>query len=473
MKVTKLDLPVMSSWMESNGRRLDSSPYLSGAFEAKVILEKLSAKKQPLHEVTKGGLKGIFNGPRFSRNYVEDPEYGVPFLGSTDILAADLSNLPLLSKKQVASHPELLIYEGWTLITCSGTIGRMVYSRSDMTGMAGSQHFMRVVPDPDKILPGYLYAYLSSSFGVPLIVFGTYGAIIQHIEPHHIADLPVPRLESEIEEEVHNLVAEAARIRTEANIRLVSAIYSLEKALNLPHLTRKFDKKEPDISVASSELLVARLDGLFHSNYHNSALEPLLNLPESMRTTVGTIADEVVEPLRFKRVPLDGPAYGVPFFGTSALMWIAPIPTYYIPKRMLGIEQYIVDDKTLLVPRSGQIAGIIGHVVYPHGYVVGGAVTEDAIRIKAESQILAGYIFIALSSEYGRRQLKARAFGSSIPHLDVRTIKETVIPLLSSDQIEEIGAIGYQITQARSEAIEKEQQARNLVEKWIESEGAV
>lgn len=158
MKVTKLDLPVMSSWMESNGRRLDSSPYLSGAFEAKVILEKLSAKKQALHEVTKGGLKGIFNGPRFSRNYVEDPEYGLPFLGSTDILAADLSNLPLLSKKQVASHPELLIYEGWTLITCSGTIGRMVYSRSDMTGMAGSQHFMRVVPDPDKILPGYLYA---------------------------------------------------------------------------------------------------------------------------------------------------------------------------------------------------------------------------------------------------------------------------------------------------------------------------
>ena len=60
MKTTKLDFPVMSSWMENNGRRLDCNPYLSGAFEAKVILEKLSAKKEPLHEVTKGGMKGIF-----------------------------------------------------------------------------------------------------------------------------------------------------------------------------------------------------------------------------------------------------------------------------------------------------------------------------------------------------------------------------------------------------------------------------
>jgi type I restriction enzyme, S subunit len=471
MKVSKLDLPVMSSWMENNGRRLDGSPYLSGAFEAKVILEKLSAKKDALQEVTKGRLKGIFNGPRFPRNYVENPEYGVSFLGSTDILAADLSSLPLLSKKQVASYPELLIDEGWTLITCSGTIGRMVYSRSDMKGMAGSQHFMRVVPDPDKILPGYLYAYLSSKFGVPLVVFGTYGAIIQHIEPHHIADLPVPRLGKDIEEKVHYLISEAAKIRTEANYRLSLAIRQLESYFNLPYLPKTFEKNEPDVSRASSNFLISRLDGLFHSNYHKSALEPLLKLPKSSRTNVGAIANQVIEPLRFKRVPLDNQDYGIPFFGTSAIMAIEPIPAYYIPKKMPGIERYIVDDKTLLVPRSGQLAGIIGHVVFPYGSVVGGAVTEDAIRIKTKSKIIAGYLFVALSSEYGRRQLKARAFGSSIPHLDVRMIRETVIPLLSSNDFEEIGTIGYQIAQARSEAIEKEQLARKLVEEFIESEG--
>ncbi|AFY57399.1 restriction endonuclease S subunit [Rivularia sp. PCC 7116] len=471
MKISKLDIPVTSHWIENNERRLDCNPYLSGAFEAKVILNKLPVKKEPLQELTKEGMKGIFNGPRFSRNYVNNPDYGVPFLGSTDILAADLSNLPLLSKKKVTSCPELLIDEGWTLITCSGTIGRMVYSRSDMKGMAGSQHFMRVVPDPDKILPGYLYAYLSSRFGLPIVVSGTYGAIIQHIEPRHIADLPVPRLGEDVERKVHELIDEAARIRTEANIQLTSTIEQLEDILDLPHLPRNFEKTEPDVSTASSKLLTARFDGLFHSNYHKSALEPLLNLPESMRTTVGLMADDVFEPTRFKRIPLDNTEYGIPFFGTSALMWLEPAPTYYIPKKMTGIEQYIVDEKTLLIPRSGQLAGIIGHAVFPHGSVLGGTVTEDAIRIKVKSQTIAGYLFIALSSEYGRRQLKARAFGSSIPHLDVRMIKETVIPLLSDEQISKIGVIGHRIAQARSEAIEKEQQARKLVENAISKGG--
>ncbi len=46
MKTTKLNFPVMSSWMENNGRRLDCNPYLSGAFEAKVILDKLNVKKR-------------------------------------------------------------------------------------------------------------------------------------------------------------------------------------------------------------------------------------------------------------------------------------------------------------------------------------------------------------------------------------------------------------------------------------------
>src|SRR5439155_3643344 len=121
--------------------------------------------------------------PRFPRSYVLDETQGVPFLGSTDILSADSSYLPMLAKHQVKMQPELLIEDGWTLISCSGTVGRMAISRPDMKGMAGSQHFMRVVADEKEVLPGYLHAYLSSRFGVPLIVIGTYGSIIQHIEP--------------------------------------------------------------------------------------------------------------------------------------------------------------------------------------------------------------------------------------------------------------------------------------------------
>ena len=344
----------------------------------------------------------------------------------------------------------------------------MAYVRPDMAGMACTEHVMRVVPNRTKIPPGYLYAYLSSKFGVPLVVSGTYGAIIQHIEPHHIADLPVPRLGDAIEAEVHELVEEAAKLRTEASALLYSAIQKLEDTAGLPHLPRNYIHSEPDTSVASSRLLVSRLDGLFHSSYHKSALDPLMQLPESLRTTVGEMAKSIVEPTRFKRVQVDNAEHGIPFFGTASIMWVEPEPAYYIPKKMAGINEYVVTGKTVLIPRSGQLSGIIGHPVLPYGPMIGGAVSEHGIRVMADSEIIAGYLFIALVSEYGRRQLKPRAFGSSIPTLDVNMIRQVIIPKLVGQYIEEIGGAGWQTSQLRSKAIEKEHQARKAVEDSIE-----
>jgi type I restriction enzyme, S subunit len=171
---------VPSGWMRRDGRRLDCGPYMSGALEARIRLEGMGCRKDRLADLCEGGTEGIFHAGRESRTWVDDSRYGVPFLSSSSILAADLSRLPLISKKQVAANPLFTIRPGWTLITRSGTIGRMVYARPDMDGLACSEHVMRVVPDPSKVPPGYLYAFLSSKFGVPLVTSGTYGAIIQH-----------------------------------------------------------------------------------------------------------------------------------------------------------------------------------------------------------------------------------------------------------------------------------------------------
>lgn len=65
-------------------------------------------------------------------------------------------------------------------------------------------------PMLSEFLPGYLYAFLSSRYGVPLVVSGTYGAIIQHGEPEHIAGLPVPRFDSDVEGEIAACVDRAA-----------------------------------------------------------------------------------------------------------------------------------------------------------------------------------------------------------------------------------------------------------------------
>ncbi len=462
---------VPSAWIEKEGRRLDCGPYLSGAVEARVLMDDLPAKKKWLSQVTLEGIDGIFNGPRFQRSYVNDPAQGVPFLGSTDILDADLTYLPLLSKRQVARRPELIVKEGWTLITCSGTIGRMAYARSEMNGMAGSQHFMRVVPDTEEVQPGYLFAFLSSRFGVPLIVRGTYGAIIQHIEPEHIAETPVPIAPDRIQKAAHQLVTEAAELRTKASAELRAVIREIEEAAGLPVLNHRYDGGFPDIAVVKATALSGRMDGLFHSNYHKSALDPLLKLPKSRQAAVDDFATRVFEPARFKRVPVDDPEFGVLFFGTAALMRADPEATYLISKRTGGIDELRVNETTLLVPRSGQLVGIIGQAVLPHGDLLGGAVSEDAIRVVAPDENIAGYLFACLSSEYGRRQLKARAFGSSIPHLDVHMIGGTLIPNVGDMLIAKFGARAFSVAASRHRAVQKEREARRLVERWIEQKG--
>lgn len=466
MKLMNPKHPVKASWIRELAFRLDASPFISGALEARKTLDALNAQKEQLHTLTRGGMDGIYHAGREGRTWVDDRDYGIPFLGSSDILSADLSTLPLISKMQVASKPQFVIRERWTLITRSGTIGRTVYSRGEMDGMACSEHVMRVVPDDRKIHPGYLYAFISSKFGIPIVVSGTYGSIIQSIEPEHIATLPVPRFGKKLEQQVHDLVQEAADLRSEASSLVASGDVKLREFAGLPFLRRPEVAYPFGISIVSSRMIQRRLDAFFHSPFHSEPLSAIKRTTPHM--PVSQLAESIVEPVRFKRIHTEAESHGIPFFGTSAIMNADPAPSYMLVRSNAFVQQCIVGESTVLIPRSGQVSGIIGSAVLPFGDLIGGAVTEDAIRVNCKSEVDAGFVFIALNSEYGRRQLKARSFGSSIPHLDVHNIGAVMVPKLPQSEHQEIGAIGHRSGRLRDLAIKKERAARALVETAIE-----
>ena len=97
---------VPSGWLEREGRRLDCGPYLSGATEAKVLLERLPVPRAELCSLTHGREGSVYNRPQFARNYVSDPDHGVPFLSSSTMLHADFTHADLL-KKSDATSPRL------------------------------------------------------------------------------------------------------------------------------------------------------------------------------------------------------------------------------------------------------------------------------------------------------------------------------------------------------------------------------
>jgi type I restriction enzyme S subunit len=461
---------VRSSWLDEGGRRLDCGPYMSGALEARDILKNLKARKDTLKSLTAGHNGGIYNGPMFRRNYVDSPEYGVPFITSGSMLLADLSTLPLLRKKDAQSSrlSYLKLKAGTTLISCSGTIGRMTYVRPDMADMWSSQDVLKVVPDEAKIPPGYLYAFLSSKFGVPLVVSGTYGAIIQHIEAEHIAEkVTVPRFGAYLENRVHELITKAAGKRDQANRVLQGAIAELIDLLKLQPLSPAPSTTPFSITVASSSEVQSRLDAFFYSTYHRQAVAALDGCNEEIRLLKNAVIS-IEEPNRFKRIVLNDDSEGTPLFGTSAIFWNDPEPSYHIPSK--SAAPCIVSRKTLLIPRSGQLSGVIGKVVLPYGRIIGGAVSEDAIRIHCHTESDAGFLFVFLSSEYGVRQLKARAFGTSIPHLDVRQISNCLVLSRSHPLWESLGDKGLMVSMLRGEAIEMEDSAKRIVEYAIESD---
>lgn len=458
---------IPSSWTNFNDLRLDSKPYLSGAFEARITLNRIPADKSPLHSLTKDGIAGIFNGPRFARSYVQDPTYGVPFLGSTDILFADLSTLPFLSKRQVKRMPGLTLDYGWTLITCSGTIGKMVFSRRDMKGMAGSQHFMRVVPDESKVLPGYLYAYLSSKFGIPQVISGTYGAIIQHIEPSHIADLPVPRLGA-VERTIHNLVVESSELHVQANLGFKKANRLINSHFNFPDKIALSHRVYSTTKTLSSKC-TRRLDATFHDKLAQESDE-LLSKIERV-DPLGVLVPDIREPGRLKQVFATSVEYGVPFLTSGEIFRLNLEPARFLSKKMFPSDNsWVLREGDILIARSGQVGGIIGHGVWADKRLERMCVSSHVLKLRADNQkIRSGYLFGYLClTDVGYRQIVRTAAGSSIPDLQNDSLYDLMIPRADEDVEKTVDELVWQAGRYRAEAQAKETEARTIVEKAIE-----
>jgi type I restriction enzyme S subunit len=453
---------VPSSWLEDNGHRLDCGPYLSGAIEAREQLKKHDS--EPLSSVT----TSIFHAGRESRQWVETPEYGVPFLGSTDILAADLTGLPLISKKQVQANPGFVIHEGYTLITRSGTIGRMAYCRPDMEGMACSEHAMRVAPDKTRIQPGYLYAFLSSRFGVPLVVGGTYGSIIQSIEPAHIADLPVPRLDPAIESTIDALVQSSARAHTRSRSILLEAGSVVNEACKFPSSLAR-SAHGFAVGQVGSNALMKRLD----ASYHN----PIAGMAEQLVESAGGIPlgeSGVVglESQRLKQIFVDE-GYGTPFITSSSIFLKTIVPERHLRSTSLGDSlSWRIDRGDTLVARSGQIGGIIGRGVFADARLDGFAASPHILRLRSSAPTVVpeGYLFAFLClTDVGYQLLARTAAGSSIPFLPLPEVLSIPIPMTPSIDLRlKISNLVTQASVMEQRSQELESQALSLLESSIE-----
>lgn len=451
---------VRSSWLQEDGRRLDCNPYMSGALEARDALKALDQPKEKLSAVT----LGMFDSGRESRSWVDDARFGVRYMGSSAIQLADLFGLPLISNKQVARNPRLLLKEGWSLITRSGTIGRMAYVRPDMVGLACSEDVLRVVPNASRIPAGYLYAFLSSRYGVPLVVSGTYGAIIQHIEPEHISDLPVPRLDTTKESVIAEKVNEAAKARSAAVSLLRKAEERLYSVLGLEKPTPVHILQRPDVVSVSSSKLRDRADGYYYSARNREARDAFDKTAEN--EVLGAIA-HVFIPGIFKRLYASDPRFGSPYITGGDVFDLAPTSDKYLIRRVAAEYNLLLKKGMIVVQEAGQLGGLIGRSVMVGGYLDGFSCSNNMIRIVPKDDVDGGYLFLLLSSEFGVRLLSRESAGSSIPHTDEQRVKRIRVPWPARQLRQDIGSPAIRARDLRDQACDLERQAQEMVESVI------
>lgn len=460
-----------SGWLRREGLRLGARTYVSGAFETKLRLDNLSALTQPLVELTDGYQGGVFRPPifgmQFSRNLVESDEFGVPFMTSTAMLMADLDGLPLVREEMARSRKfsMLELQEGMTLISCSGTIGRVVYVRKDMAGIWSSQDVIKVQPNPDLVRPGYIFAFLSSKFGIPLLTAGTYGAIIQHIEREHLIDVPIPRFGEPIEESIHDLVARASANRTEA-VGLLRDARAALMARWEERTDRHASSGNGVHSTARASDLRARMDAYYFSERCTAASRRFERAEEETRA-LEEVA-EVFIPGIFKRRYAEDSAYGHPYLTGGDVFQFAPSSERYLMKSVAEQYRLVVDQGTILVQEAGQLGGLIGRSVLAGRTLSGAAVSNNMVRIRPRNPDDVGYLYAVLSTEDGVRLISREAAGSSIPHIDAGRVSRIRVPWAPAEFRSEIGEMVVRATQLRDEACDLDSAARSAVEEAIE-----
>ena len=460
---------VPSTWLENNGRRLDCGPYMSGGLEAKELLKK--HKTENLGTLTKGHKGGIYNGPQFIRNYVNDTAHGVRFLTTTSMLQADLARLPMISS--IDAHSAKLSYlkieEGMALITCSGSIGRMAYARNDMSDCWSNQDIMKVVADRSKILPGYLFAYLSSRFGVPIVVSGTYGAIIQHIEPHHLAELPVPRF-GEVENKAHELVQEAANLLVLYQKNILKATALFFDSVGLSDISpSEWHSWGSDLGFTTPVNVKSFRAQNFNSRFIRLC-ERIKGKPWKPLSEI-CVAGTLKSGPRFKRIDAD-PEFSYQLIGQKQIFWFRP-EGRWIAKSSVS-DEVLVPDGTTLVAAQGTLGEneLFCRSEYITGHLLERAYSQHFLRVSAIEEIMpSGALYAFMRSETAFRMFRSASTGSKLQDFHYAVLPTLPIPYPPKDIQAQCHNLIVEAYQAREKAVRLEDHARALVESAIEQGG--
>jgi type I restriction enzyme, S subunit len=454
----------------AEGTRLTGAFHLSEDQLAVATVRRARTPTEPLHKLVRD--RGIFRGPIFSRRYVAGPEYGEPYVSAKDLMAADVQPSAYLSRSHGKLLDTLRLREGMILVTCSGmNLGKAIWTRPELDGIVASHDLIRICPDSSAAPPGYLYAFLAGRYGHALIRKQIYGGHIKHIEPRHLANLPVPRLSEEVEARAHELVEKAARLRSEASTTLGEVKAEVEQEIGAPSV-EKFNKTTHDAEshIGISDIDASRRLDAFYYNKTAVDIERWVAGHTNGHWRLGEVA-KVFDVPPFKHIYVSKDR-GVPFYTSGDLFRLERLANKYLSRtRTKNINKYAIMSGWVLLARSGQLGGIIGRAQFADSLLDDTLTSDHIIRIVPMDDLVPpGYLYAYLSTtSVGYTLLTRTMTGASVPALWPKYLNTVCIVKASMSFMKRVDSLVRQAFEQRVAAINFESVARTIVEHAIEA----
>lgn len=444
-----------------NNARLDAS-----AYDIDTIDAVGKVHNTPYGWIYLWGVNGLVSEAYYPRRYKRiytSEENGEAFYLPSHLDEIKPQATKYISEKTVKLLEGDRIAPANLLLSRSGTIGKCTISSKTTIGKLFSDDVIRISFKGEYDL-GYTYAFFKTEVGLKILQSNNYGAVIDHIEPEHLRNIPIPNVPEEVKRSIHEAVIASYDLRDQSNDLIDKAQRLLYEALCLPEtlkLQPQYYGEAADLrsfSVRASELN-NRLD----ASYHLPEAEFIIQLISQYAKEVTTLGDpriskEIILPGRFKRVYVEK-GKGVPFFGGKQLLQLDPSGEKYLALETHAdrIEKELALSENMCAVTC---SGTIGKVMIIPKHWQGWTMNQHVMRIVPASTMLAGYIYAWLSSNYASKLVLRYSYGAVIDEIEDAHLAEVPIPLLKDEAIQEhINSLVLQANDLRYEAYLKEQTA--------------
>lgn len=445
----------------ARGNRFDASVYCTEGRAARLKLEKLSQTKFELTSLNPndGFVKDCLYPSRFKRIYV-DKQTGLEFLLPSQINEIYPKAEKYISPKTEVDIDNLKVKKFSLLLTRSGTIGNLTFVSDTLNGKIFSDDVIRTTFNSLEDV-GYAYAFLKSKTGQDILTTNNYGAVVQHIEPSHLAEVQIPNPSKDVKKKIHDLITRSFSLRDESNRLIDESQKLLIDELKLPQLHElKQNTFGSNDDVTTFSISASKLNNRLDASYHVPIVESIEKRIAEHSSSVHRLADSLVSnkvflPGRFKRVYVDE-GHGAKFIGSKQIGELNPTNTKYLSlnKHEKELQELELKENMVLVSRSGTIGSI--KIVPKHWEKW--VINEHVIRIIPASNEIAGYLYAWLDTEYGQVLIKKHTFGAVVDEIDVKQLGEVPIPFVSNDKLTQINDLVLEANKKRYESyiLEKE-----------------